>query len=1172
MNNPLNPRTRNPRRTGPLTVFWRQLCLVAITTTNLLGQAFTGSITGLITDPNQAAVQGANVSLRNAANGETRRGKSGGDGGFVLPQLPPANYILSVEAKGFKLFVTKEFTLRANQAAEVNASLSLGQITETVEVEGAALQLDTQSANQSFTMSSNSILALPASTRSPFVAVHSMAGVTSMSVALSAGPQDQNLARFAFNGGREMSGLILIDGIPATSGDWGALLATPSVESIQEVQVARNSYDAEFGKSGGGIVSIVTRGGSNEYHGSAFEFLRNDNLDANAWANNRAGRPRVEFKRHQYGGNFSGPLWKSKGLFFLTTIEGLRQGSPTTSLQTVPTLLERAGDFSQTRNGNGEMPGIFDPLTTRMNPAGGSQRTAFPGNRIPLSRQDGVGGKVIALFPLPNAIPTNAVTQANNFFGAASAIVNNGRSDGRIDWNKNERIRVNGRVTYAEQTTVNPRFYGKGADVASEGTSPRFHATLGATWIPSPFFVLNVTVGSGRWREEALPISLVDGVTATNIGLPAALVSQFDSPHLPQFNIAGYAQLSNGRVLNFPRRTDTAQINASQELGKHSLKFGFSIEHSYLNSTDVRSADFAFDRGMTSGPNAAVSSAVSGNSIASLFLGTGIGASAAGATGGNTAVNNSVTNRVRPAALTRYFGIYTQDNWRVSRRLTLNAGLRYEQQLPRTERFGRYNYFDYDVRNPLTDRTGLPLRGGLVFTSSGQTQLDSTNIAPRAGFAYKVTSKVVARGGYGIFFLQACCSAVQGGPAAGTDGYSVSTNWVTSQGGDGITPQDLLSNPFPNGLNKPAGASLGLLTQTGSDVIAVQRERKTGYTQNFSFDLQFELGRQSVLEVGYSGVLGRRLNLGNPSNINQLPSEYLSSGNLLNDQVTNPFFGIFPSGVFSGRTVPRHRLLRPYSQFNVVELNGDTPGASSNFNALYIKYSKTFFDGFTVLSSYQFSKALDDASENQGWLINERFRDVYNRRLDRSHSAHDVPHSFAASIIYALPVGRGAKFGANMPRALDWIAGGWNLSTTLRFASGLPLRLEAANALATYGYSILNAQVSNFSDLASANRRPESWFNTSAVRSPAPFSLGNAPRFLGALRADGTHHADVTLAKNWSLTERVSLQLRGEAFNVTNTPQFAPPGLTVGNADFGQTNGTRFNDRRNVQMGLKLLF
>ena len=214
---------------------------------------------------------------------------------------------------------------------------------------------------------------------------------------------------------------------------------------------------------------------------------------------------------------------------------------------------------------------------------------------------------MVALFPRANATPTNAITQANNFFGAGKSVTNNWRIDSRVDWAKSEKWTMYGRLTYAEQQGITPRYFGTGGDSGSEGTAPRYHATFGNTWVPSPRMVINVTMGSGRWREETLPVTLVDGVLGTTIGLPASLVSQMDSPHMPQFNISGYATLSNGRILNFPRRTDNIQLNATREMGKHSLKFGASAENSYLNSIDVRSADFAFDRGMTSGPTATVS-------------------------------------------------------------------------------------------------------------------------------------------------------------------------------------------------------------------------------------------------------------------------------------------------------------------------------------------------------------------------------------------------------------------------------------------------------------------------------------------------------------------------------------------------------------------------------------
>jgi hypothetical protein len=1150
--------------------------LVLILAPACFGQAFTASLTGVVEDPNQAVVPGATVHLRNQNTNETRQTSTNEVGRYVFSQLLPGPYELRVEAPGFKSFTQTDIVLRANQQAEVNPRLQLGEVTETVQVAATTLLLETQSANQSVTMTTDRILNLPSSIRNPFVVVHSLAGVTSMSVGNSQNISDQNINRFAFNGGRDMSGLVLIDGVPATAGDWGGLLATPSIESVNEVQVARNSYDAEFGKSGGGVVSLVTKGGSNDFHGNAFEFLRNDNLDANTWANNRAGRPLPEFKRHQFGGSFSGPLWRQKKLYFLGTYEALKEGSPSTTTTTVPTTLEREGDFSQTRNPNGTLSLIYDPFSTRPAPDGRGQiRDPFPGNAVPRSRWDTVGANVVKLYPLPNTTPSNPVTQANNFFGSGVSKVDNHRMDLRIDWPANEKFTVYGRVTKAWQARVTPRFFKTGADTGNEGEQPRYHATIGFTVVPSPVWVINTTIGSGRWREEQLPVALRDGVLATAIGLPQSLVNALDSPHLPQFAISGYSGLSSGRVLNFPRQTDNLQANITREIGVHSLKFGFTGELARLNSIDIRSADFAFDRGMTSGPVAAISSATSGNSIASLLLGTGIGAAATGAIGGVTAANNAVVNRVQPATMQRYYGLYIQDVWRLNRRLTINAGLRYEIQRPRTERFNRYNYFDFTAANPLSQRTGLNLRGGLVFVNEGnrgQTQQDWTDFAPRIGIAYKITERLVARAGYGIFYLQTVGNALQGGPAAGTDGFTVTTEWITSRGGDGLIPNDLLSNPYPNGLNRPIGSSQGLLTQTGSTVVAWQYRNPTGYTQNYSFDLQFDVGRGAMFEIGYSGNVGRKLNVGGLPNANQLHPQYLSLGADLDRQVPNPFFGVFATGVLSTPTVPYHRLLRPHPHFSSVEMTGDTPGASSSFNALFLKFNKPFSGGLSLLTSYQFSKAIDDASENQGWIINERFRDFYDRRADRSISGHDVPHSFVTALVYELPVGKGRKIGAAMHPALEAVAGGWDLSGVIRFASGLPFRLEAQNTLATYGFSILYPNVADSNALSVDKRVPERWFNTAAVSQPAPFTLGNAPRFLANLRADGTHHADVNIAKNFHLIERVRMQFRAEFFNITNTPQFSPPGGTVGTAAFGQVSGTRFSDRRNIQLGLKLMF
>jgi hypothetical protein len=300
--------------------------------------------------------------------------------------------------------------------------------------------------------------------------------------------------------------------------------------------------------------------------------------------------------------------------------------------------------------------------------------------------------------------------------------------------------------------------------------------------------------------------------------------------------------------------------------------------------------------------------------------------------------------------------------------------------------------------------------------------------------------------------------------------------------------------------------------------------------------------------------------------------DYFRLGAALDQQVNNPFFGVIPSGTLAGRTVPQHRLLRPHPQFVSVDMTGDTPGASSSFNAMFLKFSKQFSQGLSVMASYQFSKALDNASENQGWIHSESFRNVYDFSSDRSISAHDVPQSFVSAVIYDIPVGKGRKFAAAMPAVADAVLGGWQISTIVRLSSGLPCQLTAPNTLATYGFSIHRPSIASLRDLDVAERTPEMWFNTAAAKAPAPYTIGNAPRYMPNLRRGGMQHADLAILKNFQFFESVRAQLRGEFFNLTNSPQFGMPGSQVGASNFGQVTGTQFIGPRNVQLGLKVYF
>lgn len=1143
----------DPDTTKKEVITLRILALMISAAAFLAAQTFTGTVTGIVTDPNAAAVPGATIRLKNEATGDVRQTTSGADGLYIFSQILPGTYELSVESKGFRRSVQTGAALRVNQTLELNVALQLGEVSQTVEVSAGVTLLDTQTANRAVTLDQQTVLDLPVNARNPFQLVHVNAGVIAVRTGISQATQDQNHNRFSMNGGRGQAGLTLIDGAPAAAVDWGGLIASPSVDSVQEVNIQRNQFDAQFGKSDGGAVNMITRGGSNQFHGSAFEFLRNNQLDANSWANNRAGLRRPVFQRNQFGASFGGPIWKSKKLFFFSTYEGRREGNPATNISSVATSLQRSGDFSQTRNVDGSLATIFNPFTTRANPNGaGFIRDAFPDNRIPSSLLDPVARRVIALYPQPNTAGV-PFTNALNFAAAGKTITVNDRLDLRIDWAKSEKLTFFGRMTKAWQENVAPVFFGNGADTNFSDVNPRHHIVVGSTWTPSPSWVVNVLLGSGRWRENQNSPS--KGLVSTALGFPDRLVSQFQTATYPGFSMQGYAGLNNRRFLNVPRETHNLQVNLTKELGAHSLKFGWLGEVARLNNTDFNTPQFGFTRGLTSGPVAAVASTTSGDALASLLLGVGASGDApfAAATA-NTA---------------GYHGLYVQDSWRFNRRLTLHMGLRWEVQTARTERYNRLNNFNPDAVSPLARQTGLPLTGGLEFVTPqnrGAWNTDWVNLAPRFGMAYKITDKLVFRGGYGIFYPQT---------GGGTNqGFSTTTTWVSTIGGDGINPNPsaLLSNPFPQGLNQPVGSSLGLMTQVGDSVNAFWRNHPLSYVQNFSADFQYELKRGMVLEVGYTGSQSRKLLFGTGQQANQLHPRFLAQGAALDAQVPNPFFGVIPTGVLAGRTVPQQRLLRPFPHFTAVNQTADVAGASANFNALVVRYNWQMGANLNLLTTYQWSKVIDNASEWQGWEVADTLRDYYNLQVDRSISAHDLPQSFVNALVYELPVGKGRKFGSNMNPVVNAVLGGWQVSSIARFSSGLPLGFTAPNTLGAYGFQIQRPNVADLKAAAVPNPTPDNWFNRAAFTRPGTYEMGNMTRWAPNIRFGPTRHADLAILKNFRWRENWKAQFRAEMFNVTNTPQFGRANTDISSGDFGRVSGTTNVGPRNIQLGLRIQF
>ncbi len=1115
-------------------------------------QIFTANITGLVLDPSGAALVNAKVRLVNTGTGEERSTTSDETGRYTISQLAPGRYDLTVSATGFSQFVTSGVELTMNQSAQYDARMTVGEASQSVEVTASAVSVDTQTANKSVTFSSSDIKELPQLLRSPLLFVHDTAGVNAVRQGMQPYMTDQNTNRFSLNGGRDESSAVLVDGVPITAPGWGGAIAVPSQDAVSETQVVRQAYDAQYGKTDGGAVTVVTKGGSNQFHASVFEFLRNDHMDANSWSNNKFGTGKTTFQRNQYGGNFGGRAIKNK-VFFFSAFEGLSQGVPQNFTGTVPTAAMKQGDFSQVKNANGTPDIIFDPSSYVLNPDGTYTRTAFPGNVIPSSRFDSVGKKVANLFPDPNQ--GAGLSNGGYFSKAGKYISNYYKIDERVDWVRSDSDKMWARVTEGWQTDSIPLFVGNGADSSTGEADTRYLISAGNTWIASPTWVINFLAGVGRWHEDD-----TTGSTgyAGSIGLPASLVSQFQANTLPQFNFSNYSQLGETEHNQAIREVGNLQVNATKEMHSHSLKFGALFELSRLNTNDAYSANFGFDQGMTSGPVAQTSSSTSGNDIASLLLGTG--------NGGSSPYNAQL------ALSQRYLALYVNDTWRVTPRFTVTYGLRYEFQSPRTERYNRLAYFDFNATNPLSQQTGLNLKGGLVYGKSQMWNPDYKNFAPRASIAYRISDKLVFRAGYGIFFQPTV--AVANGA---TDGFSTSTNWIASQGGNGLVPGSLLSNPFPSGLNAPVGGAAGLLTEVGQAVNADSLLHPTGYVQTYSADFQYQAGSNGIVELGYTGVQGRKLLLGSASmNMDQLNSQYLSMGSALNSQVANPFYGVItsPTSVLSAKTIPAWRLLVPYPQYSSVMLSPDTPGSSSSFNALTMKYQERLKAGLSLLATAQFSKAIDNVSETQVWEIKNYTRDINNLSAERSISGHDVPRDFRMTALWELPIGRGKALGGNMGRVMNAVVGGWRASAVVRFANGLPLQFTSTNSNGVYGYVVQRPNITSLSDLANVagGKSPDHWFNTAAVSVPAPYTIGTAPRYISNERMGMLDCPDLMLSKQWLYREHYRLQFRAEAYNVSNTPQYGGANTSVTSSAFGTVTGTTNVGPRNIQLGMRVEF
>lgn len=1118
----------------------------------LYGQSSTATLRGLVTDPTEAVVPNATVTVTDVLRNVRTSTRTDGAGRYVLTQLPPSTYRLRVEADGFETAQVGDFVLQVAQEATIDVTLRVGSPTTTVEVTGTQPLLNLTSAALGQAVENRYVGQIPLMNRE-FMRLVFLApgllppdndpGLSNMS----------NPTRFVSNGVRAGTSDVFVDGGLVSSIEQGNMAGKflelkPAIETIQEFKVQTNFFSAEFGNTGGAVVNIVSKAGSNQFHGVAYEYHRRDEFNANSFFAKRSGSVAVpNFSYHKYGGAVGGPvllpgLYSGKDrTFFYTSLDIEKNEGARTTYLTVPTARERAGDFSDTRQANGQLYVIYNPFDTYRNAQGQVLRRPFPGNVIPASMQDPIARKLMEFFPQPTS-EGQPLTRVNNVFAAGSELSTNHQTITRLDHVLSEKQRLYGRYGWNRSHPWGRPFRPYGPNNPAEVETPYLSYThnlsVELTRTHSPTLVLSARYNLSRQTVSNEVLGM--GFDPTSLGLPPIVMTN-GIQRFPTFTFEGYAQLGTfgSRGTYRAQTTDSTAYSATKTVSGHTIKAGGESRWYKLNATPVNSptGTYSFTR-RTTGENPLVASAVQGNAIASALLGW--------VSGGSYGIME------RPASLSQYHGWYVQDDWRITRRLTLNVGLRYDFELPRTERYDRYTWFDPEMPSPIDGRVpGLRLRGGLRFTgpdARSPFDTDWNNLQPRVGLAYGINDSTSVRAGYGIYYTvtKSIATIAFGAP------FAVTTPITWSRDG-GITQYASLSNPFPDGLIFPMGKSLGAATFLGQSLGTTLRENRTPKVQQWAFSIQRTLPAGSLLEINYTGTRGTQLYFPDLENRNRLDLSFWGLGRTeLSRLVPNPFAGVItdPTSILSAATITRRQLLLPYPQYTGLSLSTPTIG-NSIYHGLQVKFEKRMSHGLSAIAHYTWSKLIDDSS-NSGYDFfggDSQVQNIWNLRLERAVSVTDVAHRGVLTMVYELPFGRKRLWGSSWNRALDALAGGWNVSGIITLQSGFPVVIAMSGGNLLEGVQRPNL-IGDPSQPGSVRQRLDRYFNPDAFSRPPADVFGSAPRTL-SYRNPALRNADLTLGKTFHLWEAHRAEFRLEAFNALNGVAFGKPNASYGSNAFG---------------------
>jgi hypothetical protein len=1140
----------------------------------LLAQRDLGTITGTITDAQGAAIPNAKITITEGATGLSYVVDTGTDGQYIRPALKPGTYSVEVEAQGFRRAKQENIVLTAGDRVGINLQLTVGEITQSVEVTADAPLLQTESTIVGANITSKQMVELPLGGQRTFTFLARMSpGVV---------PGEEG-ARDAVGGGFSANGVrsngqnnFLLNGVDNNVNvidflNQTAFVVGPSVEAIGEMRVMTNGYNAEYGRGAGGVVNVTIKSGTNDVHGSLFEYLQNGALNANRWENNKNNKQKGVYQQNQFGAAVGGPLIRNRTFWFadyqgtrINSQGGAVQNLGATGTYTIPMPEFKNGDFSRLLTGNqlgvdvlGRpiMEGqLYDPNTNRCfdncsDPNRNNWiwvRDPFPGNIINPNRFDAAAKKMIDLFPAPNVAGfPGAGVPRNNFFYATAGNQQVDQWDVRIDHRISDKDNLFGSLSWSDANKYNePPLPGALDSTAfnsnAEETLAR-NAMISYTRVWTPAVITETRVAYTRLvtartqfdpetdQFAAFGIGGYNPTGPLNGGLPSTSVDNYTTDNWGASDWLPSKEYSN--VWDFIQ-------NVAINKGSHAIKFGAEyrpIDFPFFQFPSNH-GNWNFSRNSTAYPSDLNNyRANTGDGYASLLLGEV-----------NTGLI-STTNFISSSKTAWAF--YAQDDWKATSKLTINYGLRYELFSPIDEWFGRQAHLDWDRMTlviPKGKDQDAPLPPNFA-TSFPQIQVergvapstlvpwDKTSFGPRIGFAYSATSRTVFRAGYGIFYGG---EENQGGnPNRGENVPFNSTVRLDRPAEQSIFERNSnftgVSNGFPSNVFSgfPARIDFRMLAQNFRNPMV----------QKWNVSIQQELGGSQAIELSY---------IGNHSSHQMFFSDPNACPN-------DPR----PSLSCDSR--------RPHP--NIGGVNATTTFGFGNYHGLAAKWEKRYSAGLMGMISYTFGHALSNSGTTLSGSTGFTTRDPLNYSGDYASAAWDRRHSFVANFLYDFPFGRGKQFGASMNRALDMIVGGWQVNGIVTLRSGGPFTLRSDRCQASGNCFPDLVPGKNPNDAPEGGRTPEKWFDTSAViLAPTPGTLGNLG--LQTNTAPGQRNLDLSLFKNFRFTERFGAQLRVETFNLTNTPQFGRPGNNVQNTDFGVITGTQPGSERKMQLALRFLF